>query len=153
MRVHGIPTHHAEHIRAGGGDANGQAPQTIMAQPGGRYPCRHCLGLVAAGDEVLVFSYRPFEAAQPYAETGPIFLHKKSCARYDAPALPAWFDGLDPAAIRGYDARDWIRYDTGQIVRGGELSDACANILRDEGVAYVHIRSKFGCFQARADRG
>jgi hypothetical protein len=151
MRVRGIPTEHAGHLRAGGGDANGQAPQVIVAE-GGRYPCRHCLGLIAEGDEVLVLSYRPFAAAQPYAETGPIFLHKKNCARYDGEELPAWFVGLDPAAIRGYDARDWIRYDTGRIVRGPELASACESLLSDASVAYAHIRSKFGCFQCHVER-
>lgn len=152
MRIHGMPTRDAAYIRAGGADANGQAPQAIVAQPGGRYPCRHCLGLIAEGDEVLVFSYRPFDDAQPYAETGPIFLHKRECTRYESDALPAWFAGLDPAAIRGYDERDWIRYDTGQIVRGPELTGACESILNDASVAYVHIRSKFGCFQCRVER-
>lgn len=58
----------------------------------------------------------------------------------------------DPAAIRGYGADHWIRYDTGQIVRGAELTAACEQILSDETIAYVHIRSKFGCFQCRVDR-
>lgn len=151
MRIQGIPSERAAQFRACAPDANGQAPQVIAAQDG-RYPCRHCLGLIAKGDDVLVLSYRPFDALQPYAETGPIFLHAIECQRYDSDALPLWFVGLDPAAVRGYDARDWIRYDTGQIVRGDELTNACEDILRDGNVAYVHIRSKFGCFQARAER-
>lgn len=152
MRVQGIPTAHAEHIRAGGADANGQPALTRMAE-GGANPCRHCLGLIKDGEEKLVFAYRPFGAAQPYAEIGPVFLHRASCTRYDADKLPAWFAFLDPAAIRGYDAQDWIRYDTGKVVRGAELTSACENILRDPSVAYAHIRSKFGCFQCRVDRG
>lgn len=152
VRVQGIPTEEFEHYRSGGADAHGQAPLKRRAE-GGANPCRHCLGLIAEGDDLLVLAYRPFAGTpQPYAETGPIFLHAESCLRYQSDALPAWFARLDPAAIRGYGANDWIRYETGQIVSGRDLRDACASILSDEDVAYVHIRSKFGCFQCRVDR-
>jgi hypothetical protein len=152
LRVRGIPTGHVQHFREGGADANGQAPIVVKAE-GGANPCRHCLGLIADGAPKLVLSYRPFEGeVQPYAETGPIFLHQSACTQYDAAALPAWFTFLDPAAIRGYGADGWIRYETGRVVRGRELSEAAASILADDGVAYVHVRSKFGCFQCRVDR-
>jgi hypothetical protein len=101
-----------------------------------------------------VLAHRPFAPpAQPYAEVGPIFLHERACARYQSDALPDWFVFLDPAAIRGYGADGWMRYETGRIVRGGELAAASAEILADPRVAYVHIRSKFGCFQCRVERG
>lgn len=152
MRVAGIPSQQAEHYRRGGADANGQAPLVTVAE-GGRNPCRHCLDLIADGEPMLVLNYRPFDGAlQPYAESGPIFLHQAACARYESAELPRWFAWLDPAAIRGYGANDWIRYETGQIVRGTELSSAAQSILADADVAYVHIRSKFGCFQCRVDR-
>ncbi len=152
MRVRGIPTDEVQAFRAGAGDANGQAPLVTIAE-GGRNPCRHCLGLIGEGEPMLVLNYRPFAGPpQPYAESGPIFLHQAECARYDGNAMPAWFAGLDPAAIRGYGANDWIRYETGQIVRGCDLARAAASILDHEEVAYVHIRSKFGCFQCRVDR-
>lgn len=152
MRVSGIPSEHYDHFRAGGADANGQAPLVLPAR-GAANPCRHCLGLIAEGEPKLVLSYRPFAgAAQPYAETGPIFLHQQTCTRYESAELPRWFAFLDPAAIRGYGADNWIRYETGQIVRGAELAQAAQSILADANVAYVHIRSKFGCFQCRVDR-
>jgi hypothetical protein len=56
------------------------------------------------------------------------------------------------AIVRGYDGDDWIRYDTGDVVRGPDIADACRTILADPTVAYVHVRSKFNCFQCRADR-
>jgi hypothetical protein len=116
-------------------------------------PCRHCLGLIAEGDRKLVLAYRPFDALQPYAETGPIFLHKDPCARCESDVLPAWFDYLDPAIVRGYGEDHWIRYDTGDVVPGRELTAACRAILSDATVAYVHIRSKYNCFQCLVDRG
>ena len=152
LHVQGIPTSDYERLRSGGPDAYGQPPLVRLAE-GQANPCRHCLALINEGEPKLVLAYRPFAApAQPYAETGPIFLHQETCARYDSDALPAWFALLDPAAIRGYGADHWIRYETGKVVRGPELAGACASILGDLSVAYVHIRSKYGCFQCRVDR-
>jgi hypothetical protein len=151
LAVRGIPTEEVQRLRAGGPDAHGQPPLTRTAE-GLANPCRHCLDLIAPGDEKLVLAYRPFAAPQPYAEVGPIFLHKASCERYDRDALPAWFAFMDPAIIRGYDGDDWIRYDTGQVVAGPQIDATCRQILADASVAYVHVRSKFNCFQCRVDR-
>lgn len=150
--VRGIDSAEVERLRSGGADANGQRALTRVAE-GLANPCRHCLDLIAEGDDKLVLSYRPFDAVQPYAETGPIFLHARGCARYESDRLPAWFDFLDPAIVRGYDAQDWIRYDTGTVVAGPQIDATCRRILADPTVAYVHVRSKFNCFQCRVDRG
>lgn len=152
LAVRGISSDEVVRIREGGGDANGQPALTRIAE-GLANPCRHCLGLIAPGDEKLVLAHRPFETPQPYAETGPIFLHKESCPRYDGDALPPWFDFMEPALVRGYDTDDWIRYETGDVLPGKDLAAACRRILADETIAYVHIRSKFNCFQCRVDRG
>lgn len=152
LRVRGIPSHEFERLRLGGSDANGQPALTRIAEGVGN-PCRHCLGLIREGDEKLVLSYRPFGSLQPYAESGPIFLHRAPCERYESDVLPAWFDFMDPAVIRGYASDDWILYETGSVVRGPELRAACERILADDRVAYVHIRSKYNCFQCRVDRG
>lgn len=151
LTVRGISSDEVDRIRNGGPDANGQPAVTRIAE-GVANPCRHCLGLISEGDEKLVLAYRPFDSLHPYAEVGPIFLHATACERYDGDGLPAWFDYLDPAVIRGYGSDDWIRYETGEVVRGVELTEACRTILVDPTVEYVHIRSKFGCFQCRVDR-
>jgi hypothetical protein len=152
LRICGIPTGECERIWRGGVDANGQ-PALVRVTAGFANPCRHCLGLIAEGAEKLVLAHRPFPALQPYAETGPIFLHAKACDRYESDLLPAWFDRLDPAIVRGYGDDDWIRYDTGRVVRGPDISRACEEILDDATIAYVHVRSKYNCFQCRVDRG
>ena len=151
IRIHGIATDEHELFRQGATDANDQFPLKKRAE-GGANPCRHCLGLIAAGDEMLVLAYRPFTSLQPYAETGPIFLHAGSCVRYDANTLPAWFDHLEPALVRGYDSTDWIRYDTARVIPGTRIAASCQDILQDDSVAYVHVRSKYNCFQCRVDR-
>ncbi len=150
--VRGISTGWVDEIRRGGPDANGHPALSRVAE-GVANPCRHCLGLIREGEAKLVLAYRPFDALQPYAESGPIFLHEAQCPRYEADALPGWFDFMDPALVRGYGSDDWIRYDHGHVVRGPEIGRACHEILSDETVAYVHVRSKYNCFQCRVDRG
>jgi hypothetical protein len=150
-RVRGIDTGFVEAMRRGEADANGQ-PAVRQTATGMGNPCRHCLDLIAEGERKLVLAYRPFTRLQPYAEVGPIFLHERECARYEGDRLPAWFRYLEPALIRGYGRDDWIRYETGQVVPGEALEATCEQILSDPEVDYVHIRSKFNCFQCRVER-
>ena len=152
LRIRGISTGDCARIWSGGVDANGH-PALTRAAEGPANPCRHCLRLIREGDSKLVLAYRPFDTLHPYAETGPIFLHATPCDRYESEAVPAWFDYLEPAIVRGYGQDHWIRYDTANVVRGKEITRACETILKDVGVAYVHVRSKYNCFQCRVDRG
>ncbi len=151
LLVQGIPTEAARRLQAGGLDAHGQLPLRRRATGTGN-PCRHCLQPVAEGDEMLVLAYRPFDTLQPYAEVGPVFLHAAGCTRHVDEQLPAWMTHMTPALVRGYGADDWIRYDTAAVVSGPELHAACVGILSDPSVAYVHLRSKFNCFQCRVER-
>lgn len=149
--VQGIPTPDMRRLQSGVPDANGQ-PAVKQVADGGANPCRHCLNLISDGDDKLVLSYRPFTELQPYAEAGPIFLHAHECERYESDRLPDWFAYLEPAVVRGYGHDNWIKYETGTVVSGKDLAASCHRILTNSEVAYVHIRSKFGCFQCRVDR-
>ncbi|CAN7291297.1 DUF1203 domain-containing protein [Acidovorax sp. LjRoot129] len=151
LSVQGISGAEMLSFLSGGADANGHPPLRRVAQGAGN-PCRHCLQPIADGDEKLVLSYRPFDEAQPYAEIGPVFLHARDCVRYESDRLPDWFAYLDPAIVRGYGHDHWIKYETGAVVAGKDLARRCEDILADLEVAYVHIRSKFNCFQCRIDR-
>lgn len=151
FQVLGIKTQWMNGVLAEGLDANGQAPIRQRASAGAN-PCRHCLQLIPDGEPLLVLSYRPFSSVQPYAETGPIFLHATDCTRYEAEDLPDWFEFFDAAILRGYDERDWILYETGTVVAGPEIRGSCEQILANPDVRYVHIRSKFNCFQCEIRR-
>src|SRR3546814_1927619 len=96
-----MPTDHADHFRGGGADAYGLAPETHVSDGPG-HPCRHCLKNIDKGEEFLVLAYRPFPALQPYAETGPIFLHAATCRRYGAEEIPPPILESDDYIIRGY---------------------------------------------------
>ena len=151
LLVQGLPSEYAKSMRAGGLDANGQVATKRSAE-GLANPCRHCLQPIAPGESKLILAYRPFDKLQPYAEVGPIFLHERDCPRYESDHLPGWFQYLQPALVRGYGHDDWIRYETASVLPGEELEEACKTILADPQVAYVHIRSKYNCFQCRVDR-
>ena len=151
LRIRGLDTALVDGWRDGAPDANGQASLVRAAAPAN--PCRHCLQLIAPGDEMLVLAHRPFEAPQPYAELGPIFVHRGECPRYDAATLPDWCAYLEPALVRAYDARHWIDYERSDAVAGPRILDACRRILAHPEVDTVHLRSKYGCFQCRIDRG
>ena len=59
---------------------------------------------------------------------------------------------MQPALIRGYGHDDWIQYETADVVDGRKLTAACEAILRGKDISYVHIRSKYNCFQCHVER-
>lgn len=146
-----IPSENTDRLRAGAPDANGM-PAERLVSPGGM-PCRHCLGLIHAGEAMLLAAYRPFPALQPYAETGPIFIHAEPCPRYTASEiLPPMLDSAD-YILRSYDANDRIVYGNGAITPTGRIGAYAAELLARPGIAYVHVRSaRNNCFQCRIDR-
>ena len=148
-----IPKADAAHLRDGGADANGQAPERqVSGGPGN--PCRHCLREIPEGRPMLVAAYRPFPAAQPYAEIGPIFLCADPCARHAETAdLPAMFAGWRRLLLRGYGADHRIVYGTGAVTETAEIADRCRALFEDPRVAYAHLRSASNnCYQGRVDR-
>ena len=148
-----MPTEEVRKFQAGAPDAYGLAPEHRISDGDG-VPCRHCLKDVNAGQEYLILAYRPFPALQPYAETGPIFLHAKACARADdAHETPATLTKRAAHLIKGYSSDDRIVYGTGKIVPSAELDAEAANILKRDDVAYVHVRSSVNnCYTCRIER-
>ena len=147
-----MPTADAEHLRNGGTDAYGRVPETKVSDGPG-YPCRHCLRNIDAGDDVLVVAYRPFPELQPYAETGPIFLHKKDCRRYAAEEiLPPMLSSTD-YIVRGYGPDDRIVYGSGAVTPTDRIALRAEELLAREDIAYVHVRSaRNNCYQCRIDK-
>ena len=109
-----------------------------------------------AGEDYLILAHRPFPELQPYAETGPIFLHAEPCQRAEeSDVLPELFRPTPDYILRGYGHDDRIVYGTGAVVpthqicgRAHELAGSAPEI------AYVHMRSaKNNCYQCRIERG
>ena len=153
IRYEALPTDLVRALQAGAPDANGQIPERRVSDGAGN-PCRHCLTDIAAGHEMLILALRPFPSVQPYAEQGPIFLHAGECARHDAhKGMPAMFRERARYLVRGYDRNDRIVYGSGSVVTPDALDAHAADLLAQDGIAYLHVRSgSYNCYQCRIDR-
>ncbi|MCI5073827.1 DUF1203 domain-containing protein [Oricola sp.] len=140
-------------LQRGGDDAYGNPPQRLVSDGSG-IPCRHCLQPVRDGDPFLVLAHRPFDAPQPYAETGPIFLHAEECERAsDTDDLAPMFRFGGSYILRGYRSDDWIDYATAEVVEAANIVKTARAMLDRAEVAYLHMRSsRFNCYQARIER-
>ena len=148
-----MPTDQAEAYWSGAADAYGHPPE-VHVSAGDGVPCRHCLQNVAEGEPYLILAYRPFPQPQPYAETGPIFLHAEPCERYpETDRIPPMILSREPRLLKGYSENDRIVYGTGEIVTSADLAAAAAKILARDDISYVHVRSALNnCFSCRVDR-
>jgi hypothetical protein len=92
--------------------------------------------------------------AQPYAETGPIFIHAEPCTRYpETDAVPAMFRARSHLMVRGYDRDDRIVYDSAARVPTGQVAQSAASLLQRDEIVYLHFRSaSTTCFQCRVER-
>jgi hypothetical protein len=152
IRFTAIPTPDATHFWNNGSDAYGRVPES-MTSSGAGYPCRHCLENIAEGEPVLVLAYRPFPDLQPYAETGPIFLHGQPCSRYRAEEiLPPILSSPD-YIVRGYGPDNRIVYGSGAVTAREKIVEKAEELLRSDAIAYVHVRSaRNNCYQCRVDK-
>ena len=149
-----LPTDIVRAYREGAPDANGM-PTERAVSPGGAYPCRHCLQFIPKGREMLVLAHRPFGHAQPYAESGPIFLCADECARWEGSGVPPIVvESREDRLVKGYSPDDRIVYGLGKVVAPDAVAERAETVLNDLRVAYVHVRSSTNnCYTCRVDRG
>ena len=148
-----LPTETVRALQAGAADAYGMPPERKISDGDG-VPCRHCLKNVGAGEPYLVLAYRPFPGLQPYAETGPIFLHARECERAtESDVVPELFTRTAAYIVRGYSNDDRIVYGTGAVVATAEIPARVGELLARSDIAYLHMRSaKNNCYQCRIER-
>ena len=153
LRIEAMETATAQAFRAGAPDAYGAAPERTISDGGGN-PCRHCLKDVPEGAEMLILAWRPFPAAQPYAETGPVFLCAGACARAEGGLLPPrWTAPGKPLLLKAYGADHRLRYGAAGIAEGEAVMPLAADLLADPETAYVDARYALtNCFQFRIRR-
>lgn len=136
-------------IRAGGPDAYGQPAERAVSDGDG-VPCRSCLRHVPAGQDYLILAARPFEALQPYAETGPIFLCVAACAPWAGDGIPPVLTSSPDYLLKGYTSGQRIIYETGRGVPAGQLVAYAEQLFQNAEVAYADVRSaRNNCFQTR----
>ncbi|TPO08779.1 DUF1203 domain-containing protein [Mesorhizobium sp. B1-1-5] len=147
-----LPTEAVRALQRGGPDAYGCIPEHRISDGAG-VPCRHCLRNVAEGDGYLIVAYRPFPELQPYAETGPIFLHAEECERAaEGDALPEMLESSD-YIVRGYGRDDRIVYGSGAVTPTGEIAARARTLFGRADIAYIHVRSaRNNCYQCRIER-
>ncbi len=63
-------------------DERGHRIETLRDE--GLHQCRVCLELTEPGEPYLLGFYTPLARDSAYAETGPIFIHQKSCRPWDS---------------------------------------------------------------------
>jgi len=153
FRTIAIPTEEARAYQSGALDANGHAPEKHVSTGFGN-PCRHCLQTIEEGADKLVLAYRPFDAPQPYAEMGPIFLHGRECERHNENAgLPEMFKNWHTVLVRGYGEDNRIQYQAARLAPVDELEQHCHELLEDKDVSYLHIRTaQYNCYQCKVER-
>lgn len=146
-----IPSADAIHIRRGKPDAYGMSAERHISDGQGM-PCRHCLRNIDEGEPYLILAYRPFPAVQPYAETGPIFLHADECPPYAETTVPPILTTSKDYLLRGYGRDDRIVYGTGAVTAVDDIEKCATELLSRDDVAYVHVRSaRNNCYQCRID--
>ena len=149
-----IPTPDARALQAGGPDAHGY-PAERHTSDGSGIPCRHCLEDVAVGEDYLILAYSPFASAQPYAETGPIFLHQKTCQAYSEQThLPPEILRRELVLMKAYGSNHRIVYGKGCLISPVDILNRAVQLLSEAGIAYLHVRSAYNnCYSFRVDRG
>jgi len=148
-----LPTEAVRALQRGGPDAYGFTPERRISDGDG-VPCRHCLRNIAEGEGYLILAYRPFQALQPFAETGPIFLHARECEQAEqGEKLPEMLESSD-YIVRGYGHDDRIVYGTGAVTPTREIASRAEALFERDDIAYVHVRSaRNNCYQCRIERG
>ena len=153
LRFDALPTETVRALQAGAPDAYGLSPEGGHLSDGDGVPCRHCLNHVPKGREYLILAYRPFGSAQPYAETGPIFLCADACARWSGAGVPPILTTSPDYLLKGYSAGERIVYGTGRVVPAAEVAAYAETLLARDDIAFVDVRSaRNNCFQCRIVR-
>ena len=139
-------------VRAGGPDAYGNPAERAISDGVG-VPCRSCLSDVPAGQPYLILAARPFDALQPYAETGPIFLCAAHCTPWAGDGVPPALRTSVDYLLKGYSPAQRIIYGTGKVVLAQDLTAYAEQLFENPQLAYVDVRSaRNNCFQTRITR-
>jgi Protein of unknown function (DUF1203) len=114
-------------------------------------PCRLCLRISQAPEDLILLSYQPREDTGPYAEIGPIFIHADSCEPYaHVEQFPEDFKDR-PLVLRAYG------YDGGivdaAVVEPGRAPQRAEHVLSDPAVEEVHVRHvSYTCYDFKIVR-
>ena len=122
-----------------------------VVRDGKPHQCRVCLTLSHPEEGVILLAHRPFESGQPYAETGPIFVHERTCQPYtDDSAYPPEFP-RSAVVLRAYSSED--RIVDAQAVGQRIVEEVINEMFANPAIQYLHARNLgYGCFMFRINR-
>lgn len=122
-----------------------------VLRDGKPHQCRVCLTMSHPNEGVILLAHRPFESNQPYAETGPIFVHERPCQPYnDSFTYPPEFP-RSAVVLRAYSNED--RIVGAEAVGERVVETVIEEILANPAVEYIHARNLgYGCFMFRINR-
>ncbi len=149
LKFHPYDSAWVAQIRNGGVD-DYKLPAERSVSDGVGNPCRHCLQFIPEGEEFLICAARPFAELQPYAETGPIFLCENNCVAWAGEGVPPVLRHSPDYLLKGYSADYRIVYGTGKITAKSDIERTLVDILLQDKVAFVDVRSALNnCFMCR----
>ena len=130
LNVVALPTMIAARWRGGEPEAYGLAPERAAASEGNGTPCRHCLAQVPRGHHCLIVAHRPFDALNPYTETGPILVRADECTRADGETLPRAMLTAPGYIVRGYSSAERSIHGSGGVIETHRIAARCAELLQ-----------------------
>jgi hypothetical protein len=149
-----VPASFSDRIRTSLRDDAGNALSVWVSDSDGN-PCRSCLRRTSAGERLILCTYTPFDAAGPYAESGPIFLHADSCEPYDpASGFPEDFSDRN-LTLRSYGStgRGSFSIVDATVAEPGNAVPELERLFADPNVDVVHARNPaWGCYDFRVER-
>ena len=148
-RVVPLSTGIAEAARRAG-QAGAPDHAIVTADSPNGFPCRHCLRWAQPGERLILFPFAPIAPGRPYSESGPIFVHEKSCEAYRLTnEFPAEF--RRGRAIRAYDSNQNLI--AGEVVNGSEPEAVIEKLLQNPETAFIQVRSASrGCYTMGIER-
>jgi hypothetical protein len=122
----------------------------VTADSPNGFPCRHCLRWAQPGERLVLFPFASIAPGRPYSESGPIFVHEKSCESYHLTnEFPAEF--RRDRAIRAYDSNQNMI--AGEVVNGSEPEAVIEKFLQNPETAFLQVRSaSHGCYTMGIER-
>ena len=115
-------------------------------------PCRHCLRMtIPQVDDAILFTYDRFAGVESLPQPGPVYVHARNCARYDAAAGFPEELRESPRTLEAY-ARG-RRLIAQEYVADGKFEAAIARLFADPEADYIQINSTTaGCYTFRVER-
>jgi len=90
---------------------------------------------------VLLLVYRPFSAAQPYAELGPILPCTDNCTRHpETGGVPGLYRNRE-MLIRGYGYDARIICGTGKVINMAVIAEEAGRLFELSELSSIHLRS------------